>query len=69
MVHQLHSERDVYVYLAQRLLPDRYRNDRNDKFASESRFGLLVGYEGCDGYRIWDAGRRDIVRTCNVTFE
>lgn len=48
------------------MLPNQHRKS---KFASKSRYGLLVGYEGCDGYRIWDAGRRDIVRTCNVTFK
>lgn len=48
------------------LLPN---NMRNGKFSSKSRFGLLVGYEDCNGYRIWDMGRRDIVRFYNVTFE
>lgn len=42
---------------------------RKDKFGSESECGILVGYEGADGYRIYVNGRRDLVRSCNVTFE
>lgn len=48
------------------LLPN---NLRNGKFSSKTRFGLIVDYEGCDGYRIWDMGRHGIVRSCNVKFE
>ena len=48
------------------LLPQRHRRE---KFGSKSRCGLLVGYEGCDGYRIYVSGSRDVVRSCNVKFE